>query len=115
MECRYPALLAAATLVLAAPAGAQTASRAKTAKAWTPPRTPDGRPDLQGVWSNANVTPFERPSELAGKEFFTPEEAVAFARKAAAAANRNRRGATPEEDVGFHCENQFAITRGETA
>jgi hypothetical protein len=29
------------------------------------PRTPDGRPDLQGTWSNATITPVERPSEFA--------------------------------------------------
>jgi hypothetical protein len=68
-------------------------------KTWTAPRAPDGHPDLQGVWSNANLTPFERPKELAGKEFFTEEEAAEFARKAVAQANRDRRGATPEEDV----------------
>ena len=29
------------------------------------PRTPDGRPDLQGIWSFATLTPLERPRELA--------------------------------------------------
>ena len=42
------------------------------------PRIPDGHPDLSGVWTNKNITPFERPRELAGKEFFTPQEAVQF-------------------------------------
>ena len=37
-------------------------------------RLPDGRPDLQGIWTNATVTPLERPRELAGKEFFTARE-----------------------------------------
>jgi hypothetical protein len=43
-----------------------------------PPRMPDGKPDLQGVWTNATITPFERPQELAEKAFFTPEEAAAY-------------------------------------
>ncbi len=28
---------------------------------WVMPRTPDGRPDLQGNWSNATLTPIQRP------------------------------------------------------
>src|SRR5262245_33807002 len=33
-------------------------------KPWTVPRTPDGHPDLQGNWSNATLTPLERPAGL---------------------------------------------------
>jgi hypothetical protein len=44
-------------------------------------RTPDGRPDLQGFWTNATFTPFERPQSLAGREFFTAEEAAAYEQK----------------------------------
>ncbi len=54
-------------------AGQATSSEAKT---WTAPRTPEGRPDLQGLWTMATFTPLERPEHLAGKEFFTEEEAA---------------------------------------
>ena len=47
-------------------------------RAWTPPRPPDGRPDLQGYWTTQTFAPLERPEYLAGKEFFTEEEAAAL-------------------------------------
>lgn len=41
---------------------------------WKVPRTPDGRPDLQGVWSNNSVTPMTRPSQWKDKERLTDAE-----------------------------------------
>src|SRR5438046_8855206 len=43
---------------------------------WSQPRTPDGQPDLQGVWSNATLTPLERPAAFAGREFLTEKEQI---------------------------------------
>src|SRR5215510_1259592 len=40
-------------------------------------KTPWGDPDLQGVWSNQNPTPFERPDALKDKSTLTKEEAEA--------------------------------------
>ena len=45
---------------------------------WTVPRTPDGRPDLQGFWTTQTFTPLQRPDHLAEKEFFTEEELAAL-------------------------------------
>ena len=45
------------------------------------PRTPDGHPDLSGIWTNTTLTPMERPKEFAGKEFFTEEEAAAYEKR----------------------------------
>src|SRR5262249_41686195 len=53
------------------------------AKTWTPPRTPEGHPDLQGIWDFRAVTPLERPDALGGKQDLTDEEAVAVETEAA--------------------------------
>src|SRR5215469_10491466 len=42
-------------------------------KVWTPPTTPDGRPDLQGIWVSRTATPLERPQQLEGKAFLTDD------------------------------------------
>jgi len=49
------------------------------------PKTPWGHPDLQGTWSNATLTPLQRPPELKDKEFFTAEEAKAYVKQRLAA------------------------------
>lgn len=46
------ALMVAAVLAIVMPAAAQ--------QAYAPPRTPDGKPDLQGVWTNSSITLLER-------------------------------------------------------
>ena len=43
---------------------------------WTAPRTGWGVPDLQGIWTNATLTPIERPDALADKTVLTAEEAA---------------------------------------
>ena len=72
MACR-PAPAAAqgsASVRSAAPGGAtQTADAARTT--W-------GDPDLQGIWTNSSITPFERPAALAGTAILTAEQAAAL-------------------------------------
>jgi hypothetical protein len=45
-------------------------------------RTPDGHPDLQGIWLNNSATPFERPKELEGRQSLTDDEVAEFNRRA---------------------------------
>jgi hypothetical protein len=100
--------LAAALALATAPAGSLVAQSAPQTA-----RTPDGKPDLQGVWTYATVTPLERPKEMAGKEFLTPEEAETFARQAVERSNvdSNRSGRTAAADVGA-AYNNFWYDRG---
>jgi hypothetical protein len=55
----------AIVIALAVPASAQE---------WKPSRTPDGQPDLQGVWSDASITPLERPRVLGDRKTLTDAE-----------------------------------------
>ena len=66
----------AGMLVLAACAAGSLA--AQTAAPYTPPKTPWGDPDLQGIWpSTAMVSvPFERPAQFGNRRYLTNEEFV---------------------------------------
>ncbi|MDH3732795.1 MAG: hypothetical protein OEU54_04640 [Gemmatimonadota bacterium] len=68
MIFRSPRALALATLlVAAAPVAAQ---------AGDVPRTADGKPDLQGNWSNATMTPVQRPEGMG--PVMTPEQVASW-------------------------------------
>ena len=90
----------AALVTMASPSFAGQAVPS-VAKSRPVPRTPDGRPDLQGIWTNATVTPLERPAELAGKEFFTPSEAAAYEKRFVEQNNADRRNRGAEEDLAI--------------
>ena len=92
----------------------QPASGQETGVRWTTPRTPDGQPDLQGVWSFATITPLQRPSELVGREFLTDEEVAEQNRDAETFASSERRsGLTRDLDVAL-AYNQFWWDRGQS-
>jgi len=69
--------LLAAMLALPLPGQTSTGAAAKT-KSSSISRTADGHPDLQGVWTNATLTPMERPASFAGKLNVTDAEAAVF-------------------------------------
>jgi hypothetical protein len=86
------AFLCAAIIGLAVmPLASQSASSAI-------PRTPDGRPDLQGTYTHGTLTPFERPVALGEKAVYTEAEFKDVQAQAAARRN-NPRPALPG-DVG---------------
>ena len=68
------AVAMAAVGAIAVEAQAPAADTGATAPGWTVVRTPDGRPDLQGVWANNSVTPLERPRQWEGKQSLTDAE-----------------------------------------
>jgi hypothetical protein len=80
------------------------------APSYKAPRTPDGQPDLQGFWSNATYTPLERPDNVT-KEFYTPQEAVA-AEKAAAARENAQTDPGTVADVHYDF-TQFGLDRSQ--
>jgi len=55
------------------------AAENKPAKPYKAPRTIDGHPDLQGTWTNATLTPVERPTSLGTQK--TMPEADALVRE----------------------------------
>jgi hypothetical protein len=70
---RRPSRLAGAVAIAwiaLAPVAGQTPPAVKGV-----PRTPDGRPDLQGIWTNVTITPVER-SETFPNLVLTPAEAA---------------------------------------
>ena len=78
---------------------------------WTAPRTPWGEPDLQGTYSNRTITPFERPANVAGREFFTPEEVAALEKRAQEQSGDEGRSKGTRGDVE-RAYNDFWWDRG---
>jgi hypothetical protein len=111
MSHRFPASLGALAVILAAPPAAQPQSPAANSKTWTVPRTPDGQPDLQGIWTNATITPLERPPMFAAKLTVSDEEAAKFEHQNNDTLYVDRRGATAEADRD-HAYNSLFFDRG---
>jgi hypothetical protein len=99
-----------APALLTAQAPATSAKSPAPAKRWTPQRTPDGQPDLQGFWTNTTYVPLQRPKNVT-KEFYTKEE-VAEAIKRAASAETEQTEPGTVEDVHYDF-TQFGLDRSQ--
>jgi hypothetical protein len=91
----------------AVPLGAQ-----QPAKSWTAPQTADGHPDLQGIWTNATITPLERAEQFKDKPTLSEKEAVAFETRTGTEFKTERRGATAEQDRDG-AYNRLFLDRGD--
>jgi hypothetical protein len=106
------ALAALFALTFTLPGFAQPqSSEASRNNLWSPPRTSDGHPDLEGIWNSASLTPLERPVELGGKAFYTEQEAAAYERKRAQDLNRDRRDGSKDADLA-RSYNELFYDRG---
>src|SRR5260221_2694538 len=72
------------------------------------PRTPDGRPDLSGVWSFVSATPLERPQEFGDKAVLSDEKIAQLERRAAQQSTVE--GQPPSGDTGSY--NRFWTDSG---
>ena len=84
MTIRLPAFVASSVVFVVL---ISTAAAAQSGSGSASLRTPDGRPDLSGVWDFRTVTPVERPREFADKEFLSEEEVAAYAAERVLANN----------------------------
>ena len=96
-------------------------SAAAQSKASTPARTPDGKPNLEGIYSFSTITPLQRPDALAGKDTLTEEEASAFEASENTRLNRDlfdpikgqpSAGYAPRAEGGVLSYNEFWYERG---
>ena len=100
------------TLALVPAAGRAVVAQSRGAAAPSIPRTPDGRPDLQGAWSFATVTPFERPSEFGDKATLSDAEVQQIEEQAAARSKQDegrQRGTAADVSRAY---NDFWYDRG---
>jgi len=99
------------TMVAVAIALASTALVIAQSPTYKAPRTPDGQPDLQGFWTNSTYVPLERPQGV-NKAYYTPEEAEARIKKAAAAESAQT---TPGTTADVHYDfSQFGLDRSQS-
>jgi hypothetical protein len=88
--------------MLSAPQTAQAQQPAAAKPGWTPPKTPWGEPDLQGMWPLNHLinTPFQRQQKYGDRQFMTDAEFAAAQQSAEARNTRFESGAIPQADSG---------------
>ena len=103
-----------ASIALASFAAVPVASAAQpaVAKNWKVPKTVDGQPDLQGNWTNATITPLERPAAFSNL-ILTDEEAHKLEQAEADFVEEGARPTDPKKgilDLPVNCRPGFSGT-----
>jgi hypothetical protein len=83
-------------------------SAQRTSK-WALAHLSDGQPDFQGYWTNATYTPLERDPQLGTKEFFTAEEAAAYAKRREQIENSQSKDDIHYDNVIWQNENYAKV------
>lgn len=76
------------------------------------PRLNDGKPDMQGYWTNQTFTPLERPAEFKDKEFFSAAEAQAYAERRLEDVKDVPRGEQVKSDADIHYDDGIWLLEG---
>ena len=111
----FGALVVAALMLLPLPVFAQAGQSVISM------RTPDGHPDVSGVFTFRTLTPLQRPVQFAGRENLTAEAAAAFESSERTRQNRDlfdpetgapNAGYRPRAEGGVLSYNEFWYERG---
>jgi hypothetical protein len=87
---------------------------------WRAPRTAEGHPDLQGMWTSATITPLERPDEYGGRRALTAEEAARLEHAEASLVSNSAKPTDLNQNLPGDCRdfgrgcgyNNFWLDRG---
>jgi hypothetical protein len=91
------AVAAGIAFLASSPLAAQAPARAE--KPYTGPRMPDGRPDLQGIFNVATITPVDRPAQYGNRLVLTDAEAAAMEQYEVQRNEKDRAPSAPDRQA----------------